>query len=76
MNTLKERIIKLEDEKLEDMMEQIKQIHAAIYGNGKSGLLVTVEKNCLIIKTILWAVGIIYTATASYIVVEVIKRFC
>ena len=76
METLKERIIKLEDNRFETMMEQIRQIHAAIFGNGSDGIITKVAKNTMAIKAILWAVGIIYTAAASYIVVEVIKRFC
>jgi len=72
---LKDRICKLEDDRFENMLRQISQIHECIYGNGKTGLKTIVEKNAYVLKGILWAVGIIYSAGISYVVVATIKLF-
>lgn len=72
---LKDRVIKLEDERMEKLYKMVEEIHCCLFGNGAIGLKGLVLKQGFIIKGLLWAIGIVYTSAVGYVVVAVIKHF-
>ena len=73
MSELKNRIIKLEDDRIELMFKQIDEIHKAIFGNGAIGLKDRVNAHDICLKAMIWCIGVIYTAGVTYIIYEYCK---
>ena len=65
----KNRIDKLEDDRLDSLCDQVAEIHRIlVIGNGSEAILVTVRKNAMKLKALTWCLGIVYTALIGGVV--------
>jgi len=73
---LEERIDDLEDSRYDIMFERVEEIHKIlVVGNGEEPLIISVNKNTLRTKLILWLIGVIYTALITGCAAYAVKVF-
>ena len=58
--------------KIEGIVEKVTDHHKTLYGNGHEGMKVTIAKQTIQLKALLWMAGVIITLLVANILIKIV----